>query len=359
MKAGKTLTELAVELERQQDTKHDYLSDTRNVRMEQDGQTLVLDDKASDFDRLLQKPTAAVFEGLATRHAHQQIASRINIPMKYYERMQEEAPQLLATNVNHWFQQKPERRMLRTLDGKARAFLSERYRPLDNYDLAQVVLPKIGEMGCRIESCEITQTRMYIKAVTDRITENIAVGDPVQAGLVVSNSEIGAGSLKVEPLILRLVCMNGMISADRSMKKYHVGRSNGDTDGAAEFFQDETRRADDKAFWLKVRDTVGASLDQAIFSQTIEKMRAAKENRIEDAAKTVELVTEKMILNETESAGVLKHLINGGDLSQFGLLNAVTRMAQDVEDYDRATDMERFGGQILELPQTEWQKLVA
>jgi len=35
--------------------------------------------------------------------------------------------------------EKPERRMVRTLDGSTRAFLSDRYRPLDNFDLAHEV----------------------------------------------------------------------------------------------------------------------------------------------------------------------------------------------------------------------------
>lgn len=34
----------------------------------------------------------------------------------------------------------------------------------------------------------------------------IVPGDIVQAGFVVSNSEIGLGALKVEPLVYRLIC---------------------------------------------------------------------------------------------------------------------------------------------------------
>jgi hypothetical protein len=362
MKSGKTLTELAVELERQQQSKRDFLADTRNIRMGQDGQTLELaqTEQVQTFAALGGKPVATIFQGQATRHAHQQIASRLDIPMRYYERMQSQAPELLANNVNHWFKEKPERRMVRTLDGQARAFLSNRYRPLDNMDLAEIVLPKLTSMDCAIQSCEITPTRMYIKATTERITGEVQKGDIVQAGICVSNSEIGSGSLKVEPLIFRLACLNGMIAADRSMKKYHVGRGNGGGDeGASEYFKDETRQADDKAFWMKVRDTVGASLDQIAFARTVKKLQAAQDNRIEDAAKTVELVSDAFTFSDTEQASVLKHLVNGGDLSQYGLLNAVTRASQDVEDYDRATEFEHFGGQVLELPQDQWKKLVA
>jgi len=34
---------------------------------------------------------------------------------------------------------------------------------------------------------------------------------------------------------------------------------------------------------------------------------------------------------------LLRHLIEGGDLSQYGLINAVTRTAEDAKFYDRAS----------------------
>jgi hypothetical protein len=50
-------------------------------------------------------------------------------------------------------------------------------------------------------------------------------------------------------------------------------------------------------------------------------------------------------------------LIEGGSLTQYGLHAAVTRAAQDVADYDRATELEYAGGKIIELPKTEWKVL--
>ena len=38
----------------------------------------------------------------------------------------------------------------------------------------------------------------------------------------------------------------------------------------------------------------------------------------------------------------------GNDLSHYGLVNAVTRASQDIEDYNRATELERIGGVLLE-----------
>ena len=54
---------------------------------------------------------------------------------------------------------------------------------------------------------------------------------------------------------------------------------------------------------------------------------------------------------------MLKHLIDAGDLSQFGMLNAVTRTAEDIESYDRATEVERLGSSVLYLPTTTWREI--
>ena len=73
--------------------------------------------------------------------------------------------------------------------------------------------------------------------------------------------------------------------------------------------------------------------------------------------KVVSLAGRKLGLTEDEGRGVLRHLIEGGELSRFGLYNAITRQSQDVEDYDRATELERVGAAVVELPRGEWRVL--
>jgi hypothetical protein len=51
------------------------------------------------------------------------------------------------------------------------------------------------------------------------------------------------------------------------------------------------------------------------------------------------------------------HLITGGDLSRYALINAVTRTAEDVPSYDRATELETLGYRLMELPQREWSAI--
>lgn len=350
MKSGRSLVNLAQELERQLTTKRDLVvpSSLLQCRTDEGGDLkLIIDARQGDG------------EYGVTELARRQLAEKLKIPFTYFERMRSEQPALLDRNVNTWLQSDDDRRMIRTLDGQVRAVLSDRYRRLDNFDLAENVLPILQRLeGARFESVELTDTKMYLKVVTPRVEYEIAPGDVVQAGIVISNSEVGCGTLSVQPLVFRLVCRNGLIAPDRALRKTHVGRTLHQDDDPVSVFRDDTLAADDKAFFLKVRDVVEAAVSEATFRQVAQKMQKARDIRLTgDPVKAVEVLANRYTLNESERAGVLRHLIVEGDLSAYGLVNAVTHFSQGVEDYDRATEFEALGGKLIELPASEWKAL--
>jgi hypothetical protein len=71
----------------------------------------------------------------------------------------------------------------------------------------------------------------------------------------------------------------------------------------------------------------------------------------------MEITAKRFSFNETERESVLMRLAASGDLTRYGLANAVTRASQDVIDYDRATELERIGGQVIEMPRRDWMSL--
>lgn len=352
MKTGLTLEQLAAEITRQQSAKEDYVVNTGNLRLESYGPDLTL--------RVLDCDGADRIEPLEIGDiAHRQIGTHLSIPAKYYERMRREDPGLLAHNVNTWLERTPAQRMIRVLDGKARAYLSNRYLRMDNYSIASAVLPILAEIpDVRIESCQITDSRMYIKAVNPRLQEDVTPGDTVQAGVVISNSEVGLGSVNIQPLIYRLVCSNGMVVNDAATKRNHIGRAT-DAEENFQLYSEKTLAADDHAFLLKVQDTVRAAAEEARFAQVVGMMReaAAVPMNTADVPGVVKLASRQFGLTDSEGEGILQHLIEGHDLSLYGLSNAVTRYSQDVSSYDRASDLEIIGYNILAMPRSVWSRL--
>lgn len=354
MLKGKTLTELAMELDRQNRVKQDYLLDTRNLVMDADfdGAMLTMHDEVNNTNTLL---------GI-NDIAHQQIGTELGIPRSYYDKMRRENPELLAENVNTWFMQEPKVRMVRALDGTARAFLSDRYRRIDNYDIAQEVIPILSDLNVKFESNEVTDSRMYIKVVNERLTQEVKPGDYVQSGVIITNSEVGLGRVTIQPLLYRLVCTNGMVVNDikSATSRRHVGKRLTANDGYV-LYANDTLLADDHALLLKIRDTIKAALDEVHFTNLIEQMRAATEVKIETRhiPEMVQLAAPQFGFSKKEGEGILDHLIRGGDLSMYGFANAVTRYAQDVTSYDRSTELEEIGYNILTMPDKTWRTLQA
>ena len=344
MKSGRSIQDVSREILRQQEAKADYLVATDRLYMDTYGDSPVI--------RVLDREGIDQIEPLEIQQtAHQQIGTYLDIPSKYYDRMLQRDPALLSYNVNRWFQKEPEQKLLRTMDGKARAFLSNRYRRIDNLDIARVVLPIIGEMeGARFESCEITDDRMYLKVVNPRLQAEVVPGDIVQAGIMISNSETGLGAVNIQPLIYRLVCSNGMVINDAKTRRNHVGRA-ATSDEDFSIYSNETLLADDHAFVLKIKDTVRAAISEARFAQVVSRMRESTEAMLDtkQLPAIVKLASSSFGITEDESNGVLEHLITGGDFSLYGLANAVTRFSQDVESYDRATKLEEIGYSVMTM----------
>ena len=64
----------------------------------------------------------------------------------------------------------------------------------------------------------------------------------------------------------------------------------------------------------------------------------------------MELLADKFQLSENERGDILRQLFMSGDNSRYGLVNAVTAASKIAKSYERATDLERIGGEILALP---------
>ena len=84
---------------------------------------------------------------------------------------------------------------------------------------------------------------------------------------------------------------------------------------------------------------------------TVEKMRESTQIPLKhDPVKSVELLADKFQLTENERGDILRQLFMGGDNSRYGLVNAVTAASKIAKSYERATDLERIGGEILSMP---------
>jgi hypothetical protein len=352
MKAGRNLNDIMSELEAQEASKRDFTAPAAR---------LGISDTPGDFALVLRRQSGdEAFPILDT--AHQQLAESYDIPRPYYERMRRTAPELFRRSLEHWFGVTDRKHLIRTLGGEVRAVLSHRYRPLDHLDLYRAAWPVLEERGFELVSAEVTEKRFYLKAVTPLISGEVRPGDKVQAGIVLSNSETGHGSLCVEPLFYFLACTNGLMLPDARFKRAHVGKLSAGFETAEEFVRPETRALEDAALWSRVRDVVTGAMDHLYFHDKLRRFRAAREDRLVGwPSDVVEVTATRFRLTEEERDRVLGHLLGGHagepEFTRYGLAQAVSRTGQQFASYERATELEQLSGHIIELSPAQWEPI--
>jgi hypothetical protein len=377
MKQGLSLTEMAAKVEADSARKRDVLVDTRELTVlstpEQPTPTLHLPD-GTELDM--------------QHHLHRQLGQRVGVRADFYDRLRADHPALYTTTVNTMLREKdprftPGQYLVRAYtdggtDGRGigRAFLSSGYRPIDHDDIVRAALPVLGklqEAGHELDfhSIQITDDKLYLKVVIPTISYNLkdfvkqhghehaAMDDVVQMYLLIKNSEVGTGGFDVERGIFRLICSNGM-TVGSLINKRHVGKRL-EANEDMTIYKDDTRAADDRALMLKLRDVLTAEVNKAKFELVVKEFAAAKDSSpLENPIKAMEELAPRVGLTEGESQSVLQHLLRDGDLTKFGAMNAITRAAQDVESYDRSTDLEALAADmVMRMPAKDWDKIAA
>lgn len=368
MKEGMTLEALLTEVTRQNSVKRDFVASTEsNVRM------VEATDMPNGVGVVLLKDGATELERFSiTENAHKQIAGRLQIPSKYYMRLLEDHRDLIIAQVNALFEREPASRLFRALDGKLRAFLSDKFLRLDNAQVLEQTLPAIvkGELETQLLSTNVGDNHMHVKCLftgdelAQEITDRTRTGAPriVRPGFRMSNSETGHGSLKLEAFFYDGYCLNGQVfnlQEAFSFRRTHLG---GRLIEGVDFevLSEKSRELEDRTIISQVSDVMGA-IAKPEFAQAMgDKLRAAANTPdVKEPVAAVELVVKELELREGESDSILETFIKDGDYSKWGLSSAVTSVANsDSTTYERACELEDVGAKVLQLNMQQWTRYV-
>lgn len=331
------------------------------------------------------RPTAVADEGLA---------DKLGVPIRYLRKLREERPDLYDANVNGWlrgagtwerhtddYRQVGVRRRIEDEPGPdprsflvrafrvngtgvARAFLSDRYRIVDNLDVLTAALEGVKASGVdvSITACDLTDRRMYVKVAAPAVAElapdllanyrSPFTGDrgeenpTVFAGFVISNSETGGGAMTITPRLTVEVCDNGMTISKDALRHVHLGRQ---LDEGVIRWSDETQQRNLDLVASQARDAVATFLDVDYVRGALDRIRATAGTEVGEPAKVVQHVAKALTFGQDAADGILDHFIRGGDTTAGGVMHAVTSYAQTVEDADRAAELEAGAVAALEL----------
>lgn len=341
------LEQLLETLEQQQKVKRDYVAGRENLHFV-DGKLFI----TRNGVEVQYTPTA---------HFHSQMSAKLDIPKGYYDRMLNSKVKLLDQNVNEWLHAEQKAMLVRTFeeqqDNVARAFLSDSYNIMDNYDVLFETLDAIRATGIHVEikNAELSETRMYLKIACPEIevqaTEmlkmyrrSIEAGSGVIAGFVLKNSEIGAGAFSIMPRAIILACQNGAVVPKDELKRIHLGSK------MDEFFagNERVRKANVTLIKEQVKHAVNTFLSKDYLNKIVRDLTEAGEKKIEaPVSNVVEVIGKEYGFSEDRKHSILNYFIQGADTRRIGMFNAITEECQMQEDADVKHDSELIAAQVL------------
>lgn len=307
------------------------------------------------------------------------------IPLKYADALDAGGHgDLRAATFNYLFQKMTDKLMVRTLDGRARALLSNKFRIMDNADVFFAGADTLKQVDAVIWNARLWDDGFELFAVSKSLEGEVkrqfdqagpgqhkmvtlpdggtggvggaAAGRPdIHNALVrIRNSETGCGGLSVSFGLLRHACNNTMVCG-KNFGLVHLG-GRLETEGL--IMGDDTREADAKATWLKLRDAIKTAFNRELFEEYIAKLSGFTGQKIGKAEEAVGNVVKEYQITEERKAEILQSLFEGRDLSRFGLIQAVTATAHKTAG-EEASRLEETGGALAELSDKAFASLVA
>ena len=322
------LESLMKELERQKPLKWDEKLNSSQIRM-------VVAENEPRFQIRTAEPLSI------NNSCHTQIAEKLEIPVKYYNRMKEETPELLTQNVNTWLERNGKDYFIRGMADSVRAFLSDRYRVIDHLDVLMCALNELQAHEAEVEDCYLSEIEMNIKVKSQKLRDFVRHKDDlIIGGLFLTNSETGHKALRVEPRLFRVKCSNGMIIEEFITREIHLGNN------------DELY---DEIIYLSIRRSIRELFGK--FGEILQTLRESSEIKVKNPRKLISNVVEHYRLSEAQRDNILMAFGAEPEYDKLGVANALTLAAQKEESWEESVEMERIAGHLIALPIEEFKAM--
>jgi hypothetical protein len=351
---SKPVTEAIAKLERTGSLLDDYIKPVKDlgfVRHLADGNVRMNFEYLDEPQAGIMVPTKASL-GLH-QNAVSQIGEKFGVPPAYlrgltfgtnWEKnlavtiMQEHASNIAREKV-----------LIRSVEGEARAVLSDRYRRLDSMRIFVAFLQGAQQIGSVLVDAHSGETKGFLEVINPKI---VAFDTPLNGrnyacvGARIRNSDFGDGRLEVYLFALMVKCMNGLVG-QTMLKEIHLGGRIPENIKISE----DTYRKDTDAMAALVGDAMKQLASPDLTNGLITQIQDA-------AAVEVNLVKEverlpKLGLTKTEAESVGKVLMennpdNGlqGGATLWKLVNGLTAVARESKP-ERKRELEEIAGAML------------
>lgn len=312
-----------------------------------------------------------------TETSNRQIATHASIPKDYYDLTKRENPGLHIENVNARLQHVNKPRLFRTLTMPqdttpdhaplVRGFVSDSYRILDSGFIMDSTFRSLDKKNllskAKLMSSHIDHERSFLKFAMEERTDAVRPGDWVTWGFMFRTGEVGNGSIQLAPYIDRLKCSNGMVVMEIvdgkiKMRWIHSGTKH---DVGPVFVSQKTEDIKHELILSEIEDAIEYALSEDLFKQTIAQLQDSAADRVPNdrrLEKVIEVTSKKFALPDYDREAILEKFVRNNDFTRWGLANAVTERAGELDNYDRSHDLEDVGGRIITMKRSDWSYIM-
>ncbi len=284
-------------------------------------------------------------------HAVGQAASRVGLPLTYVQHLraaerQAWGPELLAYNMQALYGRLPtETRLLtRSVGGATLAVLSDRFRRMDSRQIVDSFAKACGVVGALPVEGYRTDVKIAIKAILPVVYEPVP-NEVMAFGIVLENSDFGAGALSLRVFALRLWCSNFAIT-DESLREVHLGARLAEDIAWSE----RTHSLESAKTASAISDLVKTQLAPARIEGLQEVIRRADAEQV-DARQVGALMKKYLHRGEAERA---VEAFNGPDVellpagpTMWRASNAISWLAGQTTDTDRKLELMKAAGAVM------------
>jgi len=259
--------------------------------------------------------------------AGQQVCNKIKIPHKYFSRCPNS---LKDQNVNEWLPESEDRVRMRVKGNVIRGFVSEKYVPLDNKPLVDILAELLDNREIDIKKFDVSERSMHCRIAFPDLATDVGINgkkDMLHVGVHIQNSEVGSSAVHVYGMVYREICTNGLIA-----------------DAGGEELLNQ-RHIHIKTYELKNRAAEAIGNAAKVGSDVIERLINAQSEAVIDPMDVIKkLAKDKFTDKFTDE--VLSTFQTEPQATKYGIVNAFTSAAKTLI-MDRRVEVERFAGNLL------------
>jgi hypothetical protein len=177
-----------------------------------------------------------------------------------------------------------------------------------------------------IENFVLEESHMFVKLISEEIVD---YESGLKAGIIIGNSEVGLGSVSVEPFVFRKPCTNDLIvTRDKSFRHAHIYLTPHELN-------------------CRMGEAIGEAF--AVASGILNAFLKTHEEPVPDPVEIIRKLAQERQMSQKFADQAVSGYLAEPEPTRFGVINAFTRAAQALAPL-QPIEIERYAGTLLQAP---------